>query len=59
MKEIDEKIYERIQLLKWLIMGQNVHCIPVTKSLLITKEWVVKHYNVEMSYFEMPKTMKW
>lgn len=52
--KIEERIYEAIKKLEWLIDGYHVNCIlPFTKGkFFISTEWIVKHYNVDISYFK-------
>jgi len=47
LSELDDKIL----ILKWLINGQGRLGIPISYFPLITKEWIIKNYNVEPSYF--------
>ena len=43
---------QKLVILKWLIDGRNIHCIPMNLGKSITKEWLIKHYNVDEAYFE-------
>lgn len=50
---IELEIKKSQRLLYWLIEGVNRHGIPpnMWSNDALTPEWVVKHFNVEMSYF--------
>ena len=48
---IDLEIKKSSRLIKWLIDGYGVHCIPPSDWKHVTIEWVVKCYNVEMGFF--------
>ncbi|HUU89515.1 MAG TPA: hypothetical protein VMX17_17415 [Candidatus Glassbacteria bacterium] len=52
--DIELEIRKSTRLLHWLIDGYHRHCIPGDLWYGVTPEWVVKHYNVEMSYFTKP-----
>jgi hypothetical protein len=41
--------------LNWFIDGIGIHCILWDHFKNLTPEWIVEHYNVEMSYFEIIK----
>lgn len=48
---IDEQLYELKQRLNWFISGIGRHGITWNQFKYLTAEWIVKHYNVEMTYF--------
>lgn len=50
---IDLEIKKSQRLIQWLVNGVNRHGIPTNlwSSKHLTAEWVVQHFNVEMSYF--------
>lgn len=46
-KQLDDmqKIFE------WYYNAPGIHCLPVSALKHITKEWLIKNYNVEPDYF--------
>ncbi len=50
--ECDKQLHEKGKILRWLIMGSGIHCIPMTTLSVLTKEWICENYNMELSYFE-------
>lgn len=52
--ELMDECYEKSRILKWLIEGSGTHCLPLSVLHIITKEWICKHYNMELSYFTPP-----
>lgn len=55
-EQLDIVFYKVSQKLKWLINDQFVHCIPSYLWFGLTPERICELYNVEMSYFTLPKT---
>ena len=55
-----QQLNEKSIILKWLIEGQGIHCVPMRMASFITKEWLIENYNVEESYFqtEIPLDIK-
>ncbi len=51
MDKIDLEIKKSSRLIQWLINGYGRHGIPPSLWKGATVEWVVKNYNVEMSFF--------
>ena len=43
---------EKSKILKWLISGSGVHGLPVSALSYLTKERIIKLYNVEPEYFK-------
>ena len=54
-EQLDAEFYKVSQKLKWLINGQFIHCIPSEYWFKLTPERICELYNVEMSYFTLPK----
>jgi hypothetical protein len=50
-QQILQKLEEKRKILRWLINGYGKIGLPLSAVSVLTKEWVVKNYNVEMSYF--------
>lgn len=50
--EILQKLEDKRRILNWLIDGQGRHGIPIGCICWMDRHWLVKHYNVEYSYFE-------
>jgi len=50
---VEQRIYETTKLMDWLIDGYftNMMLQNFAGKGIITPEWVVEHFNVEMSYF--------
>ena len=44
-------IEERIKIWEWLCRGYGIHGLQFSDYKHLTKEWLVEHYNVELSYF--------
>lgn len=51
LKPFINELNEKNLILRWLIKGHNRIGLPIKAVKVLTKEWVVKHYNVELSYF--------
>jgi hypothetical protein len=51
-EELFEQLRLRMKVLEWIIDGQGRLGFPIRFCHHITPEWIVEHYNVEMSYFE-------
>jgi hypothetical protein len=49
-KYINE-LEEKKQILKWLIDGSGIHCLPISAVRYLTKERICELYNVELNYF--------
>lgn len=49
--DIDLEFKKAQRLINWLVNGYGRHGIPGDLWYGVTAEWVVKNYNVEMSYF--------
>jgi hypothetical protein len=49
--EILQKLEDKKRILHWLIDGQGRTGIPIGCLCWIDRHWLVKHYNVEYSYF--------
>ena len=49
-KYINE-LEEKKLILKWLIKGSGIHCLPVSAARYLTKERICELYNVELNYF--------
>ena len=49
----DALIYEKIQIFNWFIDGLGLHGISWHFFGGLTKEWISKNYNVELSYFNL------
>jgi hypothetical protein len=45
-------ITERIKIWEWLCRGYGKHGLEFSDFKYITKEWLIRNYNVEESYFE-------
>lgn len=54
MREIDERLYEKLRIIHWLIDGAGIHCLPITMASGLTKERICELYNMELSYFNLP-----
>lgn len=52
--DIDDIIYSRIKVLEWYIDGYFRHGLQGTSTLKMTPEWIVRNYNVEMDFFQIP-----
>ncbi len=59
MKELDNKLKplleeldEKAIILQWLIKGYGLTGILLAGVKVLTKEWIVKNYNMEMNYFK-------
>lgn len=52
-KHIDE-LEEKKQILKWLIVGSGIHCLPISAVRYLTKERICELYNMELDYFITP-----
>jgi len=52
LKPFHDELNEKSKILNWLIHGYGRIGIPISGVKVLTKEWIVKHYNVEMSYFK-------
>ena len=52
-KYINE-LEEKKQILKWLIDGSGIHCLPISAVSYLTKERICELYNVELNYFIAP-----
>jgi hypothetical protein len=48
LDELDEKA----KILKWLITGAGIHCLPIKALHYLTKERICELYNVEPEYFK-------
>jgi len=47
-----DQLDEKAKILKWLIYGSGIHCLPISSLHILTKERICELYNTEMSYFE-------
>ena len=52
--DIEVEFLKASRLIHWLVNGYGRHGIPPSLWSGATCEWVVKNYNVEMSYFTQP-----
>ena len=49
--EILIKLEDKRLILHWLIDGYGIHGLEISHLKHIDKAWLIKHYNVEESYF--------
>ena len=49
---MEDYIKERIRIWEWLCRGYGRHGLQFKQFQYITKEWLIKHYNVEEEYFK-------
>ena len=54
-EECIEQTYEKSKILTWLINGYGRLGISITSLPMLTKEWIIKNYNVELEYFKEPE----
>jgi hypothetical protein len=47
-----DQLDEKAKILKWLIEGSGIHCLPVSFLHILTKERICELYNTELSYSE-------
>jgi hypothetical protein len=48
---MEDYIKERIRIWEWLCRGYGRHGLQFRQFQYITKEWLIKNYNVEEEYF--------
>jgi hypothetical protein len=53
MEKWEKELFILRRKLNWFINGYSIHGITWNQFKHLTPEWIVKHYNVEMSYFEI------
>lgn len=55
MQTFEEWAYEFQQRLKWWCAGPGIHCIPLEYFWNMPTETIVRLYNVELSFFKLPR----
>jgi hypothetical protein len=53
LTKIFEELYEKQQILKWLIDGKEIHGLPLNAVSYLNKERICELYNMELNYFKV------
>lgn len=53
MNELHEHIKERIKIWEWLCRGYGIHGLEFRDFKNLTKEWLIKNYNLSEEYFKI------
>ncbi len=55
LEDLLDQLEEKRLILHWLINGYGRIGLPIGAVSVLTKEWIVQRYHVEMTYFKKDK----